>query len=174
MSGKRGGRHVSVRRVVPGAAVLRAARLMDMMYKPSEIAEELKIKKRAIYEVLVPQGLPHERDEHGHIWLHGPTVREWLEVATRGPRYPLADDEFFCLRCFAPRRVSPPSAPPACGGEETRPVVLVREGKFVMARATCPECGAMMYKGVGKRVARRLVAAGLIDEADLSTFEEES
>ena len=176
----RGGVHVSVRRVAPGTAVMRAARLLDMMYKPSEIAEELKIKKRAIYEVLIPLGLPHERDENGRIWLHGPTVRAWLETATRGPRYPLEDDEFFCLKCFAPRRVSPQSAPPiGVGGDigashlggDTH---LVREGKFVLARAKCPECGSLMFRGVGKRQARRMAAAGLIDESELSIFEEEA
>ena len=171
---RRGGMHVSVRRVVPGAAVLRAARLLDMMYKPSEIAYELKIQQRAIYEVLIPLGLPHERDEHGHIWLHGPAVRAWLEVATRGPKYELADDELFCLKCFEPRSPSqPPPGPlpasPASGGGAG--AELVRNGRFVMLRATCPVCGAEMYKGVGKRMARRLAASGLIDEKDLEVFD---
>ena len=169
---QRGGRHVSVRRVVPGRSVLRAERLLDMMYRPSELAEEIGIRQRDIYEVLLRQGMPHERDEHDHIWLHGPTVRAWLQVATRGPRYDLADDELFCLRCFAPRRVSPPSVPPAGGGEVTPPGQLVREGRFVMLRAECPQCEALIYKGVGKRTARRLAAAGIIDESDLAIFEE--
>jgi len=163
VSWQRGGVHVSVRRVVPGAAVLRAARLMDMLYRPSELAEELRIQKRAVYDVLIPLGLPHERDEHGHIWLHGPAVREWLETATRGPKCELADGELFCLKCFEPR--SPSRHHPLAGAE------LVRNGRFVMIRATCPVCGAEMYKGVGKRVARRLAASGLIDEEDLEVFD---
>ena len=153
----RGGIHVSVRRVVDGHAVLRAARLMDMLYKPSEIAEELKIKKRAIYDVLIPLGLPHRRDEKGRIWLHGPAVREWLETATRGPKYKLATDEMFCLRCFAPRAFDKAS--------------LTKSGKFVMAQATCPECGAQMYKGVGKRAALALARKGILTEEELEIFE---
>ena len=153
----RGGVHVSVRRVVDGPAVLRAASLMDMLYKPSEIAEELQIKKRAIYSVLIPLGLPHQRDDKGRIWLHGPAVREWLETATRGPKYKLASNEMFCLRCFAPRPFDKAS--------------LTKSGKFVMARATCPECGAQMYKGIGKRAAMDLIRKGILTEEDLEVFE---
>jgi len=153
---RRGGKHISVRRVVPGAAVMRAARLLDMMYKPSEIAYELKIQQRAIYEVLIPLGLPHERDEHGHIWLHGLTVREWLETATRGPKYKLANDEMFCLRCFAPRTF--------------KAARLTKSGKFVMASTVCPVCGSPMSKGVGKRVALNLVRQGIIPAEDLDRF----
>lgn len=154
---KRGGKHVSIRRVVDGVAVLRAARLLDMMYKPSEIAQELKINKRSIYDILIPLGLPHERDEHGHIWLHGITVREWLQKATRGPKHKLSVDEMFCLRCFTSRSF-----------KEAR---LVRDGKMVRAQATCPVCRSTMNKGVGKRIAVKLVRLGIVPEEDLSIYE---
>jgi hypothetical protein len=154
----RGGKHIGIRRVVDGAAVLRAQRLLDMMYKPSEIAEELKIKKRGIYDVLIPLGLPHECDKKGHIWLHGLTVREWLETATRGPKHNLAANEMFCLRCFAPRAF-----------DEGK---LSRNGKFVTVSAICSECGAAIYKGIGKRTAVKLVQAGVLPEKELEVFDQ--
>ena len=35
----------------------------------------------------------------------------------------------------------------------------------------CPECGAQMYKGVGKRAAMALARKGILSEEDLEVFE---
>ncbi len=42
----------------------RLKRLLDMMYSPKELSEEIGVNKEQIYRVYVPLGCPHERDIH--------------------------------------------------------------------------------------------------------------
>jgi len=49
----------------------RLKRLLDMMYKPSELAEEVGFSLQQVYRVYVPGGCPVERDSRNHIWING-------------------------------------------------------------------------------------------------------
>ena len=71
--------------------------LLDMMYKPSELAKEIGCDKRQIYDVYIPLGCPHERDKNGHIWIHGLTFRDWL-LKTYTKRK-MGKNEAFCPSC---------------------------------------------------------------------------
>ena len=79
----------------------RSMRLMDMEYKPSEIAEELGATKVQIMR-LITAGAPARKDSNGHFWVHGEKLAEWLEKAA--PKKPkdkttFADNECYCLPC---------------------------------------------------------------------------
>ena len=54
-----------------GQQRLRLKTLLNMMYKPSELAEEIGFNQNQVYMVYIPAGCPHERDEKGHIWING-------------------------------------------------------------------------------------------------------
>lgn len=75
----------------------RLVSLLDMLYKPSELAEEVGFTRRQVYRVYIPAGCPHMRDEQRHIWINGKVFREWYEE--NYPRVSLAQDEIFCLTC---------------------------------------------------------------------------
>ena len=83
------------------ALMRRSMRLMDMEYKPSEIAEELGATKIQVIR-LITAGAPARKDAKGHFWVHGERFAEWLEKAA--PKKPkdktiFADDECWCLQC---------------------------------------------------------------------------
>lgn len=126
-----GGR-VTPAQLVPRTARLRAYGLLDMMYTPKEMADELGIEQRDIYR-LIPAGMPHERDENGHIWLHGPMVAQWLRSLGE-KRSPLGPGQGYCLRCRSAVEMVNPT--------------LVRRGRFDILQALCPICGAKVSRGV--------------------------
>ena len=58
----------------------RVGHLLNMYYKPSEIAEEIGCHTDTVYRSFLPAGCPHERDERGHIWIIGTAFRDWARV----------------------------------------------------------------------------------------------
>jgi hypothetical protein len=68
-----------------------------MLYRPSELAEELKVNVQVIYRQWVPAGLPHSSAD-GHLWINGREARDWLARQRRtgqGPK--LQDHEAYCV-----------------------------------------------------------------------------
>jgi hypothetical protein len=103
----------------------RLKRLLDMMYTPAELAEEIAISVDRFYMVYLPGGCPHERDEQRHIWINGKVFKSWYE-ANYVKRY-LKAGEGFCKSC-------------KCG------VVMVDRVRMKKDRLTydlgkCPNCG---------------------------------
>ena len=115
-------------------AKLRANSLLDMLYTPSEMAEELGVEQRSIYSRLIPAGLPHRRDpQTGYIWLHGPEITRWARQLNR-KRSKLSENEAYCLKC---RR-----------GVSLVDAKRITRGRFRMLQATCPNCGSKVNRGV--------------------------
>jgi hypothetical protein len=85
------------------AMMRRSMRLLDMEYKPSEIADELAASKEQILR-LVSAGAPARKDSKGHYWIHGETFVEWLNKAApknNREKRTFADNEAWCVRCKA-------------------------------------------------------------------------
>lgn len=83
------------------ALIRKSMRLLDMEYKPSEIADELGGSKAQIMR-LVSAGAPARKDSKGHYWIHGDTFREWLEKAAPKndkDKNHFADNEAWCVTC---------------------------------------------------------------------------
>jgi hypothetical protein len=125
-----------IRKFLSPDAKLRANGLLDMLYTPAELAEELKINKRDVYSKLLPSGLPHSRDGAGHVWLHGPEIARWIRELKSGHKQ-LGDNEAYCLKC---RRV----------------VVMLeprrtKQGKLTILKASCSACGTTINRGVKLR-----------------------
>ena len=117
-------------------AKLRSNGLLDMLYRPSEIAHELGIEQRHIYARLIPSGMPHTKDRNGSIWIHGPELAAWIRTLTK-KRVPLADGEAYCLRCRKPSGI--------VDGKR------VKHGALVLLRGKCHKCGATVNRGVKAR-----------------------
>jgi len=83
--------------------VQKVRRLLDMMYKPVEIAEELEITVDTIHRSYLPSGAPCEKDSKGHIWIHGVSFANWARAylsaraLAAGDR--MKDSEVWCCRC---------------------------------------------------------------------------
>ena len=91
---------------VSRAFVKRLQRLLDMEYRPGEIAEELEITTETIYKSYIPAGLPHRREANGRIWINGDAFSAWVHAALeKGARYasqrrtPIGPNQAFCLSC---------------------------------------------------------------------------
>ena len=85
------------------AMMRRSIRLLDMEYKPSEIAAELNATKAQILR-LISAGAPARKDAKGRIWIHGETFADWLEKAApknHKARTLFSDSECFCMGCQA-------------------------------------------------------------------------
>lgn len=55
----------------------RLKRLLDMEYKPSELAQELGINLDQIYLVYIKLGCPHKRDGKRYIQINGKEFQSW-------------------------------------------------------------------------------------------------
>ncbi|KXK15318.1 MAG: hypothetical protein UZ14_CFX002000614 [Chloroflexi bacterium OLB14] len=80
-----------------GKQKYRMKRLLDMMYSPKELANEIGISTDMIYRGYIPLGCPHERNNLNYILINGKQFLEWYEHAYK--KIHLGKDETFCLTC---------------------------------------------------------------------------
>jgi hypothetical protein len=122
----------------------RFRRLLDMLYKPSELSEELGVELRAVYAYL-QAGCPFSRDEHNRIWINGAEFRAWADrlLMEKRPkkqsRPRLAPDEAYCVRC---KQIVPVGA--------FQLVTQVNSG-VAMVAGPCPICQKPVFRLKGVR-----------------------
>lgn len=95
--------------------IVKLGRILDMLYKPSEIAKEIGVTLDTIVRSYIPAGLPHTRDPQGHIWIHGPAFVSWARATVgkkKSQRAPLAEGLAWCLRCNQPVPLINPKVKP--------------------------------------------------------------
>ncbi len=82
--------------------LIKLGRLMNMLYRPSEVAEEIGLTTATIYRACMPDGCPFSRDKDGDIWIHGTSFAAWA-TASRGDREDgesrLQDGQAWCFNC---------------------------------------------------------------------------
>jgi hypothetical protein len=83
-----------------GKQRLRLEKLLNMMYTPKELSEEIGFNVRQVYRVYIPAGCPNEKDSKGHNWINGKLFREW--VGQIYEKRELLENEAFCLTCKIP------------------------------------------------------------------------
>ncbi len=116
--------------------IVKLGRLLNMLYKPAEIAEEIGVTADTVYRSYLPAGLPHTRDEQGNIWIHGTAFVSWArEVIARrkNKRAPLPDDHAWCLKCNEPVPL-------------INPKVKKSNHYLELLQARCPNCGKMVNR----------------------------
>jgi len=122
--------------------IIKLTRLLDMLYKPSEIANEIGVTQDTIYRCYLPAGLPHTRDAEGSIWIHGPAFIAWARATIskkKSNRTGLPADYAWCMKCNQPVALIHP---------KTKTVNRYLE----LLQAKCPTCG----KTINRARARRL------------------
>ena len=111
--------------------IVKLGRLLDMLYKPSEIAEEIGVATDTIYRSYLPAGLPYTRDAKRNIWIHGPAFIAWARETIsqkKSKRAGLPDDHAWCLKCKQPVEMIDP---------KTKTVNRYLE----LLQSICPLCG---------------------------------
>lgn len=121
--------------------IVKLGRLMNMMYKPSEIAEEIGVTNDTVYRSYLPAGLPHTRDAQGRIWIHGLAFVAWARETIskrKKKRHGLPDGSAWCLKCG--RAV-----------EMLNPKLKEVNRYLQLLQATCPNCGKTIHRAQARR-----------------------
>lgn len=106
--------------------------LLNMMYSPTELAEEVGFTRRQVYRAYIPLGCPHERDETNHIRINGIAFREWYKTTYK--KMKLQDNEAYCVSC--------------------KQIVTIQEsesrqsGRYHYKLISCPNCGGKISKAI--------------------------
>ena len=124
------------------AQAVKIARLLDMLYKPVELAEELGVSTDTVRRSYIPAGCPVTKDNTGHVWIHGTSFATWakglIRQRTKKSRPKLAENRAYCLLCKCLVDFENPTA---------RPINAVLE----LLQAPCPKCGKTVNKIQGYR-----------------------
>lgn len=105
-----------------------------MLYTVSELAAALGIPERTLRDWL-EAGAPHDREQNARIWIHGRKFAAWVaEMRGPGKKRKLQDDEAYCMRCSRPVQMTDVSVKPM-------------QGKLILIRGRCPECGCTINRG---------------------------
>jgi len=113
----------------------RLNKLLDMYYKPSELAEEVGFSVRQFYRVYMVIECPFYRDEEGSLWVNGKDFREWYKRNYQKNK--LKKGEALCPRC---KQVF----------EMTNPEKHEREDISYLL-AICPHCGSKAARIISNR-----------------------
>lgn len=126
--------------------IVKLGRLLDMLYKPSEIAHEIGVTPDTIYRSYLPAGLPHARDAQGNIWIHGPAFIAWARVTIsqkKKQRAGLPADHAWCLKCNQPVAL-------------LNPKIKAVNRYLEMLQAQCPTCGKTINRARARQVGGTL------------------
>lgn len=113
-----------------GAQRTRLRRLLDMHYKPSELANVIGFSRRQIYRVYLRLGLLYERDQTGHLWINGKYFAKWYSQTFQ--KTSLGKNEAFCLTCKKAARFIKSTTK--------------RKGELSYLICRCPNCGRKLAK----------------------------
>ena len=108
----------------------RLKRLLDMDYKPSELAAEIGFDTEQIYKVYIPLGLPHSRDVNRKITINGVIFRDWY--IENYPKTKIGNNETFCKTCRKAVLISKPVS-------HTK-----KNTEYLLSE--CPNCGRKLSK----------------------------
>ena len=93
--------------------MVRTPGLLPMFHKLRELAEELGVPYRTLWEWL-KFGLLHQTDARGHIWINGEDFNQRMTTNQKKPRVRLAAREARCRSC-GPVKLLDPERIPAQG-----------------------------------------------------------
>ena len=115
--------------------IIRLGRILNMMYRPSDLADDLAVSVGTIYRSWLPAGLPHERDENQNVWIHGPALVAWVrEISSsrqQGGR--MADGLAWCMKCNQAVKMNAPQ--------------IVHQNRYIeILQSACPQCGTLVNR----------------------------
>jgi len=99
--------------------------LLNMMYTPKELAEDIGINLDQVYRVYIVEGCPHLRDKKNHILINGIDFKNWYEE--RYKKTKLEKDQAYCVSCKRIVSIENPE--------------IARSGSLIFYLAKCPFCG---------------------------------
>lgn len=117
------------------AQLIRLGRLMDMLYKPAEVAEAIGVTADTVYRNYLALGCPFEQDKAGNVWIHGLSFAAWVRDvnAKKRNRGSLEPGQGWCCRCNAVVMMQRPR--------------LKHSGRYTkIYQSKCATCGAKVNR----------------------------
>ena len=114
--------------------IVKAPGLLPMLYKPSELAKELCIHRRTLYDWLNKNGAPYTRDAHNHIWINGEDFAQWIAKYKKETHRKLEENEAYCMRCKKIVQLE-------------KPTIIPIKAKLINIRGICPFCQGTIVRG---------------------------
>lgn len=108
----------------------RLVKLLDMLYTPSELAQEIGFTVRQVYRVYIPTGCPFQKDSKRRLWINGRVFREWVQEVYK--KIDLTPEEAFCLSCKQAVKMVEPTRK--------------QEGRLFYFLCRCPNCGRLLAR----------------------------
>lgn len=108
----------------------RLGKLLDMMYTPGELSDEIGFSRRQVYRVYLPAGCPHVRDGSGHLWINGKEFKKWVGELYK--KHIVGQNEAFCLTCRKAVTMIDPRK--------------IQGKKLLYYQCNCPNCGRVLSK----------------------------
>lgn len=114
--------------------LIRLPRLLDMLYKPSELAREIGVSVDTVYDSYIPAGLPYIQRGHS-FWIHGPAFADWARAASpkKKKASTIPGGMAWCMRC---NQLQPMQNP--------QPVY--QNHKIIIYQSSCPACGCRINR----------------------------
>lgn len=115
--------------------IIRLSRILNMMYKPGELAEEIGVTQDTIYRSYLPAGMPHTRDAAG-VWIPGPAFVAWARETIskkKNQRAGLPPDHAWCMTCNKSVRL-------------INPKVKVINRYIELLQSPCPSCRTIVNR----------------------------
>ena len=116
--------------------IIKLGRLLNMLYRPAELAEEIGLSSDTIYRTYLPAGLPHIKDDHGDIWIHGPAFVAWARETVskrKSKRAGLPDGHAWCMKCNASVLMVNPG--------------LIYQNRYMeILQSHCPTCNTLVNR----------------------------
>lgn len=114
-------------------------RLLDMEYRPSEIASEIGLTPDTLYRSHIPAGAPTRLDKTNHVWINGRLYASWVRLyqvqrrarLKESPR--MTNNQTYCFTCGKVIDIVSPKV------RKYRRNILQKVGK-------CPECGGKVSR----------------------------
>lgn len=121
-------------RKLPHSIIVKAPGLLPMLYKPSELADDLDIPERTLRDWL-DDGAPHSRDNRKHIWINGEEFAQWVETERKPKKERKMEvGQAYCFHCKQIVDMVDPS-------------VSYTKGKLALQTGKCPLCHGKINRG---------------------------
>lgn len=96
------------RRLIQREQQIKLSRLMNMRYRPAELAEELGVNVDTVYRSWIPAGAPCVRDNTRSYWIVGTEFAQWAQQEyerNQANKTGLAENEAWCMHCCRPAQI---------------------------------------------------------------------
>jgi len=106
--------------------------LLNMLYTPKELSEEIGVSQEQIYRVYIPAGCPLSKDRRGRISINGKEFKSWYEENYQ--KRTLEKGQAYCVSCKKIVEVSNPER--------------MSKGNLAYDSYVCPNCGKRVIRFV--------------------------